>query len=93
MVVGLRELEQKDLDAVRRLAGEPRFDYYCWDLYARVTQWYEEDDARLAHRREALHDLEHGTDPRRGDGPRGDRKHRAVPPPDDGPARGSSTTC
>ena len=63
VVVGLRELEQKDLDAVRRLTGEPRFDYYCWDLYARVTQWYEEDDARLAHRREALHDLEHGADP------------------------------
>ena len=63
VVVGLRELEGKDLDKVRRLAGEPRFDYYCWDLYARVTQWYEEDDARLSHRREALHDLEHGADP------------------------------
>ena len=21
-----------------------RFDYYCWDLYARVTEWYEEDE-------------------------------------------------
>ena len=63
VVVGLRELEQKDLGAVRRLAAEPRFDYYCWDLYARVTQWYEEDDARLSHRRAALHDLEHGADP------------------------------
>ena len=63
VVVGLRELEKKDLDGVRRLAGEPRFDYYCWDLYARVTQWYEEDDARLSHRRAALHDLEHGADP------------------------------
>ncbi|MDE2979343.1 MAG: hypothetical protein OXU63_17750, partial [Acidobacteriota bacterium] len=35
----------------------------CWDLYARVTQWYEEDDARLSHRRDALHDLEHDADP------------------------------
>ncbi len=63
VVVGLRELENKDLDAVRRLAGEPRFDYYCWDLYARVTRWYEEDDGRLSHRRTALHDLERDTDP------------------------------
>ena len=63
VVVGLRELEKKDLDDVRRLAGEPRFDYYCWDLYARVTRWYEKDDARLSHRRTALHDLEHDADP------------------------------
>ena len=63
VVVGLRELEGKDIGEVRRLAAEPRFDYHCWDLYARVTQWYEEDDARLSHRRDALHDLEHDTDP------------------------------
>ena len=63
VVVGLQELEKKDAGAVRRLAGEPRFDYYCWDLYARVTRWYEDDDARLSHRRDALHDLEHDADP------------------------------
>ena len=63
VVVGLRELEGKDVADVRRLAREPRFDYTCWDLYARVTQWYEEDDARLSHRRDALHDLEHDADP------------------------------
>ena len=63
VVVGLRELEGKDVGDVRRLVAEPRFDYYCWDLYARVTQWYEEDDARLSYRRDALHDLEHDADP------------------------------
>ena len=63
VVVGLRELEGKDVGEVRRLAAEPRFDHYCWDLYARVTQWYEEDDARLSYRRDALHDLEHDADP------------------------------
>ncbi len=63
VVVGLRELERKDVEGVRRLAAEPRFDYYCWDLYARVTQWYEENDARLSYRRDALHDLEHDADP------------------------------
>ncbi len=63
VVVGLRELEGRDVDEVRRLAAEPRFDHTCWDLYARVTQWYEEDDERLSHRRDALHDLEHDADP------------------------------
>ena len=63
VVVGLRELEKKDVEEVRRLAAEPRFDHDCWDLYARVTQWYEEDDARLSFRRDALHDLEHDADP------------------------------
>ena len=63
VVVGLRELEGKDVGEVRRRAAEPRFDHYCWDLYARVTQWYDEDDARLSFRRDALHDLEHDADP------------------------------
>ena len=29
---------------------EPRFDYYCWDLYARVSQWYEQDKQTSASR-------------------------------------------
>src|SRR5437763_2352269 len=60
VVVGFRELEKKDLDGVRALAHSTRFDYYCWDLYARVTQWYEEDKARLKIRAATLHDVEHG---------------------------------
>jgi arginyl-tRNA synthetase len=60
VVVGFRELEQKSVDQVRHLAETTRFDYYCWDLYSRVTEWYEEDKARLEIRARALHDLEHG---------------------------------
>jgi arginyl-tRNA synthetase len=41
-------------------AGEGRFDYYCWDLYARVSQWYEADKAHLQARRDTLHALEVG---------------------------------
>src|SRR5678816_4091345 len=39
VVVGFTELEGRDLASVRELALDPatRFDYYCWDLYARVT--------------------------------------------------------
>ena len=60
VVVGFRELEHKSVDEVRVLAGLPRFDYYCWDLYARVTEWYAEDKERLKIRAAALHALEHG---------------------------------
>src|SRR5437763_2450224 len=60
VVVGFRELEKKDLDGVRAIADSTRFDYYCWDLYARVTHWYEEDNARLNIRAATLHDVEHG---------------------------------
>src|SRR6185295_17183295 len=37
-----------------------RFDYYCWDLYSRVTEWYDGDKGRLEIRAAVLHDLEHG---------------------------------
>ncbi len=60
VVVGFRELEGKGLDDVRRIADTTRFDYYCWDLYARVTHWYEEDKERLKIRTATLHDIEHG---------------------------------
>jgi len=61
VIVGFRELEQQSLDGVRRIADSSRFDYYCWDLYSRVTEWYEQDKSRLAIRAATLHDLEHGT--------------------------------
>jgi arginyl-tRNA synthetase len=60
VVVGFRELEHLTLDQVRTLAGSARFDHYCWDLYARVTEWYEHDQGRLAVRAAALHDIERG---------------------------------
>src|SRR4051794_35550930 len=60
IIVGVRELEHKDLDAVRHIADTTRFDYYCWDLYARVTEWYDQDKAHLEVRARTLHDLERG---------------------------------
>ena len=63
VAVGFRELEHKPLDEVRQLAGQPRFYYYCWDLYARVTEWYTEDKTRLQIRTAALHDIERGSNP------------------------------
>jgi len=60
VIVGFKELEQKSLDEVRQIADTTRFDYYCWDLYSRVTEWYDADKNRLEVRARALHDLEHG---------------------------------
>jgi arginyl-tRNA synthetase len=63
VVVGFRELERLDLGGVRRIADSTRFDYYCWDLYARVTEWYESDKERLKIRSVTLHEIEHGGTP------------------------------
>jgi arginyl-tRNA synthetase len=63
VAVGFRELEGRDLNAVRQLADSTRFDYYCWDLYAKVTEWYEQDKQRLNVRAAALHAIERGGNP------------------------------
>ena len=60
VVVGFRALEGKTFDEIRAIADSTRFDYFCWDLYARVTGWYDGDKERLTHRSETLHDIEHG---------------------------------
>jgi arginyl-tRNA synthetase len=58
VVVGFKHIENKSLDEIKAI--EDKFDYYCWDLYARVGLFYEEDGSRLELRRQVLHDLEAG---------------------------------
>jgi arginyl-tRNA synthetase len=60
VVVGFRELQGLDFAGVQGIADSTRFDYHCWDLYARVTDWYAQDRERLNIRAAALHDIEHG---------------------------------
>jgi arginyl-tRNA synthetase len=60
VVVGFRVLEKLTLEQIRHVADTTRFDYYCWDLYARVTEWYDGDKDRLKVRADTLHDIEHG---------------------------------
>ncbi|HJX84266.1 MAG TPA: arginine--tRNA ligase, partial [Candidatus Angelobacter sp.] len=64
VVVGFLYLQKKSMSeiaALRRdgLEGKP-FDYYCWDLYARVSQWYEESKDNVTLRLQTLHDIEQG---------------------------------
>src|SRR5258708_38684291 len=46
-------MEKKGVADVRAMAARARFDYLCWDLYARVTQFYEQDKAQGAAMRGA----------------------------------------
>jgi arginyl-tRNA synthetase len=47
VVLGFLNLEKKSIDDVRALTLAPRFDYVCWDLYTRVTQFLADDKSRL----------------------------------------------
>ena len=58
VVVGFTYIEKKSRGEIEALASQPRFDYYCWDLYARVSQWYEQDKQNTQVRRETLHEIE-----------------------------------
>ena len=69
IVVAITTLEGMNLDRVREWLLElfetnQRLDYVCWDLYARVSQWYESDATQTAARKQlrldTLHQLEAG---------------------------------
>ena len=77
VVVGFQHLESMSLEQVRTLLAEFELrakgaashtagvDYYCWDLYAKTSQWYEqgteaENAARKKLRYATLHEIEEG---------------------------------
>ncbi len=62
VVVGFHYLEHKSPGDVAALIADPalRFDYYCWDLYARTSAHYKDQPDALAWRGEALHAIEAG---------------------------------
>jgi arginyl-tRNA synthetase len=61
VVIAFQHMERKSLAEVRILASAPHFDYLCWDLYAKATQFFEEDKARAAKLRgETLKAIEAG---------------------------------
>jgi arginyl-tRNA synthetase len=77
VVVGFLHLEGKTVPEVRQIIVDCEartaaatdksgaFDYYCWDLYAKTSQWYEqgtpeENEARKKLRYATLHEIEHG---------------------------------
>ena len=62
VVVGFIHLEKKNLQDVEQLVRDPnvRFDYLCWDLYARVFQFYQANQDALSLRSNALKEIEEG---------------------------------
>jgi arginyl-tRNA synthetase len=60
VVVGFLVIEKKSRAEIEELIRQPHFDFYCWDLYARVSQWYVEDKQNLQIRLETLHLIEQG---------------------------------
>ena len=77
VVVGFKYLDGKSVSEVAALIAECEkrsagaadksgtFDYCCWDLYAKTSQWYsngtpEENEERKKKRYETLHLIEHG---------------------------------
>ena len=60
VIVGFLHIEKKSKAEIEQLASQPRFDYYCWDLYARTSQWYEQDKQNLRVRLQTLHAIEEG---------------------------------
>ncbi len=62
VVVGFHFLEKKSLTEVLALVDDEsvRFDYLCWDLYARTSQYYKDVPESMAWRTETLHAVEAG---------------------------------
>jgi arginyl-tRNA synthetase len=59
VVVGLERMEGKTLREVESLGG--RFDYYCWDVYARVADFYNAAEENRKWRSRTLQAIEEGS--------------------------------
>ena len=61
VVIAFQRMEEKTVAEVKKLAAEKHFDCLCWDLYAKATQFFEEDKPRAAKLRgETLKAIEEG---------------------------------
>ena len=72
VVVGFLYLENRNLDDIKKLDAQLKaegktFDYYCWDLYARVGKYYSEVNTKsteippgIALRAQTLKQIEEG---------------------------------
>ena len=61
VVVGFLYIDKKIRAEIEQLVQRPRFDYYCWDLYARASQWYEQSADNKKLRLQTLHEIEQGS--------------------------------
>ncbi len=59
VVVAFQRLEKKSIAEIEQLiATEKRFDYVCWDVYSKMSQYYVDHPEAKEWRRETLHEIE-----------------------------------
>ncbi len=58
VVFGFLDLEKKDLSEIKSIPG--KFDYYCWDLYARVSDYLQKNPLAAKRKAEILKKVEGG---------------------------------
>lgn len=61
VVFGFMDLEKKSLKDIQNLEG--RFDYYCWELYTKVSTYLENHSESQKRRSQILKNIEEGKDP------------------------------
>jgi arginyl-tRNA synthetase len=62
VIVGFKYIEHKSIADVRALIADAsiKFDYYCWDLYAKASAFYEAEDPKQSLRGQTLKEIEEG---------------------------------
>ena len=62
VIVGFRYIEKRSIEEVKALIKHPgrKFDYHCWDLYAKASSYYEANDPDHEKRAQTLKDIEEG---------------------------------
>jgi len=62
VVVGFHYLDHKTPADLRAMLADPavRFDYYCWDLYAKTSTYYKDHPESVEWRAATLHAIETG---------------------------------
>lgn len=61
VVFGFMDMEKKSLEDIQKTDG--KFDYACWDLYARVSAYFESHPEAQRRRSEILKKIEQGQSP------------------------------
>jgi arginyl-tRNA synthetase len=61
VVFGFMELEKKSLSQIKKI--REKFDYYCWDLYARVSSYLANNPQAEIRKSEILKKIEEGENP------------------------------
>lgn len=61
VVFGFMDLEKKSLPDIQNI--DQRFDYYCWDLYTRVSSYLESHPEAQTRRSQILKNIEEGKNP------------------------------